>query len=71
MAENERVAAITESRRVKRLEAMQRTWLVDSIRARYGVEALLGWQQQAVREGVSFDEFVQHHQVPVPRLQLQ
>ena len=46
-------------------------WLADLIRARYGVEALLGWQQQAVREGISFDEFVQRHQVPVPAALLQ
>ena len=46
-------------------------WLADLIRARYGIEALLGWQQQAVREGISFDEFVQRHQVPVPALRLQ
>ncbi len=46
-------------------------WLADLIRARYGIEALLGWQQQAVREGISFDEFVQRHQFPVPAALLQ
>lgn len=46
-------------------------WLADLIRSRYGIEALLGWQQQAVREGISFDEFVQRHEVPVPSMLLQ
>lgn len=71
IAENERIAALLENRRVMRFEAIQRTWLVDSIRSRYGIEALLSWQQQASREGVSFDEFVQRHQVPVPPMTFQ
>lgn len=69
-AEDEPAADILESRQVRRLKAIQRTWAVDWIRARYGIEALLGWQQQAVREGTSFDEFLQRHQVPVPPLVL-
>ena len=51
-------AAKAEARR-KRLEALRRTWLVDSIRARYGIEALLEWQYQAVSAGLTFEEYVQ------------
>jgi hypothetical protein len=70
-ADEEQGAASLESRRRKRFESLQRIWVVDRVRARYGIDALLGWQQQAVREGVPFEEFVQHHQIPIPSLGFQ
>jgi len=66
--DNGAVAALLANRRRQRFEAMERLWLPDSIRARYGVDALLSWQQQAMQEGVSFAEFLQRHEVTVPPL---
>jgi len=43
-------------------------WLADLIRARYGMDALGAWQQQAVHDGLSLGEFVQQHEILVPPL---
>jgi len=66
LVENDPAASLLATQRQRRFEAIERLWVVDSIRARYGTEALLGWQQQAMREGISFAEFLERYQVPLP-----
>lgn len=54
-------------RKRKRTEALQRMWFVDAVRARYGIETLLEWQFQSVKEGISFEDYVRRHTEPIPR----
>jgi hypothetical protein len=58
--------SLLERRRQMRLEAIQRLWADDAVRSRYGIGALLEWQQQATREGTTLASFLERHQIPIP-----